>query len=134
VAALIGGVARGFLAMLAGFVAIAVPVVLITGALQSRVPQWVGKEGHPRPAYVAVNLCYSFLFSVAGGLVTAWIARDNPLGTVLALAIVILVLGALSALQSKDRQPLRYRIALLVVSPVGVVAGGIFRVKLSGSF
>ena len=124
---------NGFLALLIGFVTMVLPVFVITGFLQSRVPEWVGKEGHPRPAYVAVNLFYSFLAAVGGGFVTASIAHDNALDTALALAIVILVLGGLSALQAKVRPPLWYQVPLLIVSPLGVIAGGLVRVQMLGN-
>jgi len=59
---------NGFLALLIGFVTMLIPVFVITGFLQSRVPEWVGEEGSPRPDYVAVNLIYSFLAAVGAGL------------------------------------------------------------------
>jgi hypothetical protein len=124
---------NGFLALLIGFVNMVVPVFMITGFLQSRVPEWVGEEGSPRPAYVAVNLFYSFLAAVGGGFVTALIAHQNALDTALALAIVILVLGTLSTLQAKVRPPLWYQVPLLIVSPLGVIAGGLLRIKFLGN-
>ena len=124
---------NGFLALLIGFVTMLVPVLVITGFLQSRVPEWVGEEGNPRPAYIAVNLIYSFLSAVGGGFVTAWIANQNALDTALALAIVILVLSGLSALQAKVRPPLWYQVPLLIVSPLGVIAGGLIRISVLGN-
>jgi len=41
---------NGFLALLIGFVTMMVPVLVITGFLGSRVPEWVGEEASPRPA------------------------------------------------------------------------------------
>jgi hypothetical protein len=110
-----------------------IPVLVITGFLQSRVPEWVGEEGSPRPAYVAVNLLYSFLAAVGGGFVAAVIARQNALDTALALAIVVLVLGGLSAMQAKVRPPLWYQVPLLIVSPLGVIAGGLIRIGVLGN-
>jgi hypothetical protein len=124
---------NGFLALLTGFVTMVVPVFLINGFLQSRLPEWVGEEGSPRPVYVAVNLLYSFLAAVGGGFVTAFIAHQNALDTALALAIVILVLGALSTLQAKVKPPLWYLVPLLIVSPLGVIAGGLLRIKFLGN-
>src|SRR5258707_6510136 len=124
---------NGFLALLVGFVTMLVPVLVITGFLQSRVPEWVGEEGSPRPAYVAVNLIYSFLAAVGGGFVAAVIAHQNALDTALALAIVVLVLGGLSALQAKVRPPLWYQVPLLIVSPLGVIVGGLIRIQVLGN-
>ncbi len=123
---------HGFLALLAGFAAMAIVVIALTAALQKIAPSWVGSPGHPRPAYVAVNICYSFLAAAAGGYIAAWIASGNPLRTVLALAIVVLVLGALSALQEKGKQPVWYQLALLTIAPLGVVAGGLVRLRVMG--
>jgi hypothetical protein len=92
-------VLHAFLALVTGFAVMALIVVLVTAALTRFTPDWVGAMGSPRPGYVFVNLGYSFLAAAAGGYVTAWIARDNPLYHVLALAIVVLALSALSALQ-----------------------------------
>ena len=129
---MIAGVFRGFLALLAGFVTMAFVVVLATAVLQKRAPAFVGAQGSPRPAYVAVNLGYSFLGAAAGGYVTAWIADLNPLHTALALAIVVLAMGAISALQARGKQPVWYQVALLIISPLGVVAGGILRMRMLG--
>ena len=67
-------VGQAFLALLAGFSATAVVVIVVTAVLQKSVPGWVGTGARPRPAYVVVNLGYSFLAAAAGGYVTAWIA------------------------------------------------------------
>lgn len=123
---------RGFLALLAGFATMALLVALITGILIKRFPSWVGSPGRPGATYVLVNLLYSFLAAAAGGYVTAWMGSRNPLRTVLTLAIVVLALGALSALQARGKQPAWYQIALLIISTLGVMAGGLLRLKLSG--
>lgn len=129
-------VVHGFLALLAGFATMAIAAIVITAVLQKTAPSWVsgavGSEGSPRPAYVAVNMGYSFLTAAAGGYVAAWIASGNPLRTVLALAVVVLVMGALSALQAKGKQPVWYQLALLTISPLGVVVGGLTRLRVVG--
>ena len=127
-----GGLISEFLAILAGFVTMMVPMVAITRVLQARAPEWVGPSGSPRPSYGAVNLVYSFLAAMAGGFVAACIASQNPLDTALALAIVILVLGGLSALNSRGKQPVWYLVLLLIVSPMGAVAGGLLRMRMLG--
>jgi hypothetical protein len=60
------------------------------------------------------------------------VAQANPLIHVLALGIIVLVLAALSALQSKGKQPVWYLLAQVVISPVGVLAGGLLRLRLQG--
>ena len=125
-------VVHGFLALLAGFATMAIVVIVVTAALQKSVPAWVGTEARPRPAYVAVNMGYLFLAAAAGGYVTAWIASLGPLRAVLALSIIVLVLGAISALESKGRQPLWYQMAVLIITSLGVVAGGLVRLRMVG--
>ena len=123
---------HAFLALLAGFATMAFLVIILTAALARLVPSWVGAEGRPQPGYVFVNLGYSLLAAAAGGFVTAWAAAANPLVHVLALGMVVLALAALSALQSRGKQPVWYALALVAISPLGVLAGGLVRLQVLG--
>lgn len=123
---------HGFLALLAGFATMAILVILATALLTRVAPEWVGEQGKPRLGYVFVNLGYSFLAAAAGGYVTVSIASGSILAHILALAVVVLVLSALSALQMRGEQPISYQLALVAISPMGVVAGGIVRLRLLG--
>lgn len=123
---------RPFLALLAGFATMAALVSIVTIAWTKLAPHWVGEPGHPRTAYVCTNVCYSLAAAVSGGYVTAWIATDQTLIHVLVLALIVLVLGALSALQQRGRQPIWYQLLLIAITPVGVVLGGLLRMKLLG--
>jgi hypothetical protein len=121
---------HAFLALLAGFGTMAALVALITALLQKLTPGWIGEPGNPKPGYVFVNLGYSFLAAAAGGYVTAWIAEHNPLIHVLALAITVLLLAALSALQQRGQQPVWYMLTLVALTPVGALAGGLVRLRV----
>ena len=123
---------HAFLALLAGYATMAALVMAMTALLVRLTPSWVGGQGRPRPGYVVVNLGYSFLAAAAGGYVTAWVAVANPLYHVLVLAIIVLVLAALSALQSRGQQPIWYQLALVVAGPLGVMAGGLLRLRIRG--
>ena len=123
---------HAFLALLAGFGTMAALVALITALLQKLTPGWIGEPGNPKPGYVFVNLGYSFLAAAAGGYVTAWIAEHNPLIHVLALAITVLLLAALSALQQRGQQPVWYMLTLVAITPLGVLAGGLVRLRVIG--
>jgi uncharacterized membrane protein len=127
-------VLHAFLALLAGFAVMAALVMVVTAALARLTPDWVdpSRSNSPSTAYVFVNLGYSFLAAAAGGYVTAWVAWNNPLYHVLALAIVILALAALSALQQKGKQPVWYAVALVGITPVGVLVGGLVRLRVLG--
>lgn len=123
---------HAFLALLAGFATMVLLVIAITALLTRLTPDWVGEEAKPRAGYIAVNLGYSFLAASAGGYVTAWAAVANPLIHVLALALVVLLLAALSAMQSRGKQPIWYALALVAISPIGVLAGGLVRMRVLG--
>lgn len=129
---------HAFLALVAGFAAMALIVIVFTALLARFAPDWAGPQGKPTPAYTFVNLGYAFLAAVAGGYITAWIASArnggsaNPLPEVLVLAIAVLALGALSALQMRGRQPVSYQLALIALSPIGVIAGGLLRLRILG--
>ena len=125
-------VLRAFLALIAGFATMALLVAIMTALLQKLTPTWVGEVAHPTPGYAFVNLGYSFLAAAAGGYVTAWLAQANPLVHVLALAITVLLLAALSALQQRDKQPVWYMLALVALTPIGVLAGGLIRLRVLG--
>jgi hypothetical protein len=123
---------RTFLALLAGFVAMAALVGVATAVLMKLVPEWVGQEGSPRAGYIFVNLGYSFATAMVGGYVTAWLAQNNPMIHVLALALIVLLLAALSALQQRGLQPVWYQLLLVAITPFGVFLGGLLRLKITG--
>ena len=123
---------HAFLALAAGFATMTVLVVVMTALLQRLTPDWVGEQGKPRAGYMFVNLGYSFLAAAAGGYVTAWIAAANPLIHVLVLGVIVLALSALSALQARGKQPVGYALALVALSPLGVLAGGLVRLRVLG--
>jgi hypothetical protein len=123
---------HAFIALTAGFAVMALLVIAMTALLTRMVPSWTGAEGRPQPGYVFVNLGHSFLAAAAGGYVTAWVAAANPLIHVLALGLVVLALAALSALQSRGKQPIWYQLALVAISPFGVLAGGLARLRMLG--
>jgi len=124
--------AHAFLSMLAGF-AVMVAIVLIATAFLRRIaPEWIEPQHKARPAHVFVNLGYSFLAGAGGGYVTAWAAGLSPLPDVLGLAIIVLVLAAISALQGRRQQPVWYQMMLAVIAPLGVIAGGLVRLRVVG--
>jgi len=123
---------HAFFALAAGFLTMAALVGALTALLMRLTPGWVQNEGKPQPGYIFVNIAYSFLAAAAGGYVTSWLAASNPLYHVLALAIVVLAMAALSALQQRGKQPIWYQLVLVALSPLGVFAGGIIRLRVLG--
>jgi hypothetical protein len=123
---------RTFLALAAGFATIGILVALLAVLLSRLIPQWAGDESHPPLGYRFVNLGWSFLASAAGGYVTALAAAANPLVHVLVLGIIVLAVSALSAMQAKGTQPVGYALALVAIAPLGVLAGGLLRLRVMG--
>lgn len=123
---------RSFLAILAGFATMAVLVTLATLGITKSFPGLIGDHAHPRRRYMLLNVAYSATFAIAGGYVTAVIAKADPLRNVLVLAIVILMLSALSAVQLREQQPIAYQFALIVITPIAALAGGLLRMHAAG--
>lgn len=123
---------RAFLALAAGFATMAVLVTLVTVLLQKLTPDWADSTETPKPGYTFVNLGCTFLAAAAGGYVTALIAEHDPLVHVLALAITVLLLAALSALQQRGKLPIWYLLALVAITPTGAFVGGLIRMRVLG--
>ncbi|HLY43535.1 MAG TPA: hypothetical protein VKR52_20145 [Terracidiphilus sp.] len=125
---------HAFVALASGFAALMTLVLGLRGIFQLLTPSLVELQAQPGFGYTLVNLGSSFLSAAVGGYVTAWIGSANPLIYVLALAIIILALAALSALQGRGKQPIWYQLAQVAVSPIGVFAGGLVRLRTLGVF
>jgi hypothetical protein len=123
---------RSLLAILAGFATMAVLVTLATLGIGKSFPRLIGDQAHPRRRYLLLNLLYSAAFAIAGGYVTALIAKADPLRNVLMLAIVILMISALSAVQLRGQQPIAFQFALMVLTPMAALAGGLLRMHAAG--
>lgn len=123
---------HAFVALASGFLTMVILIAGLTAVLVKLTPSWVRDEDKPQPGYIFVNLAYSFLAAAAGGYVTAWLAVANPLYHVLALAIIVLALAGLSAMQTKGKQPVWYQLTLIALSPLGVFAGGLVRLRVLG--
>lgn len=123
---------HAFLALLAGYATMTVIVVVLTALIARLIPSWVGDPRKPNPGYIFVNLGYSFLAAAAGGFVSAWLGSASPLAHTLVLAVVVLVLAALNALFARGKQVMGYQLALVVLTPLGVIAGGLVRLRMLG--
>lgn len=137
---------HAFLALASGFAVTLALVTALSALITRLVPSWAEAESKPQPGlptgdlhpqprgsgYAIVNLGSAFLSAAAGGYVAAWVAAANPLIHVLALALVLLALSALSVLQSRGKQAVWFALALVAVSPIGVLAGGLVRLRVLG--
>ena len=124
---------HAFLALLSGFATMALLILAVSRLLARLAPGWAGAAaGKPEAGFAFVNLGSSFLSAAAGGYVTAWTSAANPLIHVLALAIVVLAMGALSAIEAGRKHALGYAVALLVLMPMGTFLGGLVRLRVAG--
>lgn len=119
-------IGRSILAVVAGYFAMAICVMTITAATSFVSPAWSSPNN---VAYVLFNLAYSAAFAVAGGYVTARVARRAELRHAMALAGLAFGLGMISLILYLGKQPLWYAIALLLVMPPAIVLGGHLRVR-----
>lgn len=127
-------VLHAFFALAAGFATTAILVTLMAVLLQRLVPDWTDTSGPPTAGYTFVNLGWTFVAAGAGGYITAWTAENNPLVHVLALAISVLLLAALSALQQRGKLPIWYLLALVAITPIGAFVGGLLRIRVLGVY
>lgn len=128
-------VLRAFLSLSSGLITLLLLAAAIDALLEKFAPSWTDEavqNSTPTSGYVFVNLGYSFLAAAAGGYVAAWIAAHNPLIHVLALAIIVLLLAALSAIQQRGKLPIWYLLILVALTPLGVLAGGLVRLRILG--
>jgi MFS family permease len=125
-------VLRAFFALAAGLAVSAALIALLDAWLRRRVPEWSDQAKKLVGNAIFVNLAASFLAAAAGGYTTAWIAAHAPMQHVLALGVIVLVLAAVSAMQARGKLPIAYALALVVVTPLGVLAGGLLRLRVLG--
>jgi hypothetical protein len=123
---------QAFLALAGGFAVLTLLAIGFAKLLTMLAPSWAGEELRPDAAAAFIHLGSSFLAAAAGGYTTAWASAANPLVHVLALALVVLLLSALSALQARGKQPIWFQLALVAISPIGVFAGGLVRLRVLG--
>lgn len=123
---------RAFYALVAGFVVVLLVQAAAMLVLKRRVPSWAGVQPKPSLGYTIVNGGILLIASVAGGWVTAQLAQANPLIHTLGLALVMLLMSALTAMQARGRQPIWYLLLMLPVAPFGVFAGGIIFLRWYG--
>ena len=124
-----GPLVHSVLAILAGFAAMAV-IVMITTALAMhfilRLPAATLRAPGPgtlSPAYLATNVAASGLAAVVGGYTAAAIAGHDGVAHGLGLAAVMLVMSVVSMRQAGSAQPRWYRVVLATVMPGLAVVG-----------
>ena len=122
---------HSFLSIGGGFLTLAILVAMST-FLTKRFAPSLADNTQPQLTYKLYNLATTSAFGMAGGYVTALIGRDNPLVYALALALIVLLLSALSALQLRGTVPVAYQLTLTMLTPLAVLSGGLLRLKQLG--
>jgi hypothetical protein len=123
---------RAFYALAAGFVAVLALQAAAMIVVKRRAPSWAGAPEKPGPGYTLLNGGVLLIASAAGGWVTAQLAQANPLVHTLGLALVMLLMSALTAMQARGKQPLWYLLLMLPVASLGVFAGGMIYLRWAG--
>ena len=109
-------------AVLAGYVFIGV-LVVITDQIFNLVIPGFKLMTMPPLYYFAISLFTDFLYSIAGGYLCAWIARERAWTATIALMIFGEAIGLVSQIVLWKTVPHWYGVALLVLFPIGVWFG-----------
>ena len=117
---------RSILSVVAGYVTMAVVVMVGVGVLTLTFPEYKqAPETRVTPVTpMVLELVWAMVSAIAGGWVTTRLARRS-VRPVVALAVVVLVLGAVYGLTAdRGLMPGWFLLMLPPVSAIGVVAGG----------
>jgi len=130
---------HSFLAVLGGFAAMAVLVMISTAlAAQFLVPggmRSMATPGIPLPRpYLVTNLGCSAVAAFVGGFITVRLAPDHPFSHGIALALLMCVMAMVSARQAGDRQPRWYQLVLCTVMPVVALIGAYISGQVAGVY
>ena len=123
---------RSVLAVIAGYVVLAVTVMIGTAAAAAAfglpvLPDPAAAAPMPGTGYLALNLVVSALGAAAGGWVAAHLARRRPVAHATVLAVLLLAAGIAMLGRPQPGQPSWYPTVLLVLGPVGALLGGLLR-------
>ena len=117
-------------AVLGGYVAIGILVVLTDAIFAAAIPGFRAMTTPPLYYFVIVTLTDT-LYSVAGGYLCALIARDAVRKATLGLMIFGEIIGVVSTVMGWRIQPHWFALALLVLFPLAIWCGSRLR---SGSY
>ncbi|MGH7566593.1 MAG: hypothetical protein ACREK2_07165 [Gemmatimonadota bacterium] len=118
---------RSVLAVLAGFAAMAI-VVIVATVLFARLLYPDAEPGAPPTptgAWLAINLAYSLAAAVLGGWLAAYLAPRAPFGHAVALAVVAAAMAIPGILSGgSPGQPAWYPAVLAALAIGGILLGG----------
>jgi hypothetical protein len=120
-------VVRSILAVLAGYIVIVAIVVGATYALQAIKPEWYLIGAPLAGGYLAVDIVYSLVAALLGGLVTVRIAVRAPMKHAYALAAVSIAMNVLAAMTGEEEVPRWFQALRALVMVAAIVAAGRMR-------
>ena len=112
---------RSILAVIVGYLTMAVAIIALF-AISFRQP-----DAAPTQTFMLLSLVYALFAALAGGYVTALIARRKELKHTIALATFAALMGIVSMIVSAGQEPLWYQIANIAVMVPAVLLGGYLR-------
>ena len=134
---------RSFLAILSGYLAMALIIALGSAAAVALLVAPTGRSAPVivlPPAFYVADFAFTLLGGIGGGWLTTRLAPRNPLAHagaltgVLALIAVLHATGLLgTAPSTRIQHPAWYELASATISVVGVLIGGILRRKVRES-
>lgn len=126
---------RSMLAVIAGFAgmtvlvmvgSVAIAAAMIPGGLRGmRDRMQRGEMPLPSARIYATNLVMSLIAAIVGGWITLRLAPSSPTNHLIALSVVVLLMGVVSAFAPGGAQQARwYKLLIPVVGAAGVMASG----------
>lgn len=116
---------RSVLAVIAGYAVTAAIVIACTIlAAKFLIPETATE---PPRGYLVANIAYSLLAAVAGGYITARIARRAPVAHAAVLALVIVAIGTATMSGGPQGSASAFGWGIVGLGVVGSLAGGVVR-------
>jgi len=85
--------------------------------------------GPSSPGFMALSVAYGFVAAVAGGYVTALVARRAPLQHAGALTVIGLILSSINLHASWGTETFLYQLTFSIFPAAGVLLGGYLRAQ-----
>jgi hypothetical protein len=126
------GIIRNVLAVLAGYVAVGILVLLTDQIFAAAVPGFRSMTAPPLYYFVVVTVTDA-MYSIGGGFVCAAIAGGSASKATLGLAVFGELMGVASTIAGWRIQPHWFAFALLILFPLGVWLGYKLRTELHNS-
>ncbi|HUF11467.1 MAG TPA: hypothetical protein VMN78_00040 [Longimicrobiales bacterium] len=122
-------IARGVLAVLAGFLTMAVLVLVLSwlAALVTGVD-----DGPPTTVYLILNVLAAVMAALAGGWVTALVAprAEWPVWALVTMVVVLGIPGVVGG--PAPGQPIWYPISIVLIGGIGAALGGLLQSRGPG--